>query len=803
MPEPAKEIQYAEIVKLFAQAFKQNRLYSEKHPAAQMAVQNFSAGLESILALEKDVTFGFLEGKVIVNDCPLDDKKIGVADLIRESQRLQMESLIFRRGIEPAELSSFFRILSGPPKNIEAMGGLSKVLEGEGFQFIRLGIARYRMIKEGEEIVNQSEKDAGETKEAGAALLPVRRMERMEDVLEQGLSGDERGVELDVDRLAYEVERAPENVAKEILRRAEDVESLKRLVELTARLLRDRLAEPFIQQGKDFSRPILKLAKELKRLIQTVQGPHDFQGSSEELVRVLEHSADAVKLDLIVRTFQDNGADVKALEKIKAKFLQGKETRERLLEPLKERLLSLGVSAEDFERTLLAEKARVSKKSDKVEVSVDELEELREIKKRYEKDLPQKSSKVEVSPEELEELRHIRDHFEEELARQLNHETGVLQNELRRTLDHKERVDNVIRSLAEGLVVVDNEGRIQMMNPAAERLLSSDQEVKKGTPLGESLKPEHIVALAKGPLLDETSGITKEIEVKSINDETRRILQASSAVIENEEGKTVGMVSVLSDITKQRRLDEMKSKFVAHVSHELRTPLVAIEQSLHLLLGKETGEITPEQEKFLSIAQRNISRLARLVNDLLDVAKLEAGQMKLNPIPFKICDMVHHVVETVRSWAENKEVAIEEKFPEADVEVEADPDNLIQVVTNLVGNAIKFTPERGQITLEVDPHYADETISKEPCVAIRVRDTGTGISPEDQEKIFKKFEQGSRPSPQGIAGSTGLGLTIAKEIVELHGGKIWVESKEGEGSLFAFVIPRRFRDGAELTPAPI
>ena len=800
MPEPAKEMQYAEIVKRFALAFKQNRLYSEKHPAAQTAVRNFSAGLESILALKSDVTFGFLEGKVIVNDCPLDDKKTGVVDLIRESQRLQIESLIFGRGIEQAELSSFFRILSSPPKTIEAMGGLGKVLEDGKFQFIRLGIARYRMIKEGEEIVNQSERDEDETKEEGAGPLPARRMERMEDVLDQGLSGNGGGVELDVERLAYEVERTPENVAKEILRRAEDVESLKRLVELTARLLRDRLAEPFIQQGKDFSRPILKLAKELKRLIQTVQGPHDFQGSSEELVRVLEHSADAVKLDLIVRTFQDNGADVKALEKIKPKFLQGKETRERLLEPLKERLLSLGVSAEDFERTLLAEKARVSKKSDKVEVSVDELEELREIKKRYEKDLPQKSSKVEVSPEELEELRHIRDHFEEELVRQLSHETGVLQHELQRTLDHKERVDNVIRSLAKGLVVVDNEGRIQMMNPAAERLLSTGQQDKRGTPLGESLKDEHILALTKGPLLDETSGITKEIEVKSINDETRRILQASSAVIENEEGKTVGMVSVLSDITKQKRLDEMQSKFVTHVSHELRTPLVAIEQSLHLLLGRETGEITPEQEKFLSIAQRNISRLSHLVNDLLDVAKFEAGHMKLHPIPFKICDMAHHVVETVRSWAENKEVSIEEKFPEADVEVEADPDSLIQVVTNLVGNAIKFTPETGKITLEVDPRYMDEAVSKEPCVAIRVRDTGSGISAEDQEKIFKKFEQGSRPAPQEAVGSTGLGLTIAKEIVEMHGGKIWVESKEGEGSLFAFVIPRRFRDGAPFPP---
>ncbi|MCZ6452211.1 MAG: ATP-binding protein, partial [Deltaproteobacteria bacterium] len=382
-----------------------------------------------------------------------------------------------------------------------------------------------------------------------------------------------------------------------------------------------------------------------------------------------------------------------------------------------------------------------------------------------------------------------------ELTRRVQLQTTFLERGLRRALDQKDRMDNIIRNLGEGMVVVDNDGRVQLMNPAAEKLLGIGQGQGKGALISEILKDEHLLALAKGSLGDDSETITKEIDLRSVSDETRRVLQASTAVIENEEGKTVGAVSVLSDITKQKKLDEMKSKFVAHVSHELRTPLLAMEESLGLVLGGAAGEITPDQEKFLSIGHRNIGRLSRLINDLLDVAKLEAGKMELHPITFEINDMVHHVSETIRNLAEGKGVTIEEIYHKGGVEVAADADRLTQVITNLLGNAIKFTPEGGKITLEVVTDRLDYGVSQDPCVVISVEDTGPGIPLEEQKRIFNKFEQGSNSSSQSVS-STGLGLTIAKEIIELHGGKIWVESKEGEGSCFSFVIPKRFRNGA-------
>lgn len=773
-----KEAGYADIVKLFALALKQNRLYTEKHPAAQMAVQGFFAALQRALSLDSTLTLGFMEGRIVVNDHLLDDRKTGVDDLLRESARLHVDGLIFERGVSDEEINSCFRIMAVPPKSLEELGGIKKVFEEKNFQYIRLETARYEKVKEEEEIVKKSEigkgKGDGEKERGRPISQQVGKIERMEHVVEHCLLGTEREADFNGELLTYELEKKPKGVARQMVRRAENLEALRRIVDCTGRFLEERVAPPLIQEGKDLSPPISRLAKEVKKAVEDPQVPDDFNGAGDELAGMLERSADRVKLELIAKTAQESGGDAKALARIGAKFLRGKEARTRLLIPLREKLMGMGIEEKDIAAAFVAEEKRPARKT----------------------------RKVDVSPEELEELRRIRDRFKQELSSHVEHETQALNRELSRTRNDKERVDNVIRSLAEGLVVVDNQGRIQLLNPAAEKLLGVKQREGKGVPLGDSLKIDHIVALAKGPLRDEAEGLTKEIEVKSTNEETRRILQASSAVIENEVGKTVGMVSVLSDITKQKKIDEMKSQFVAHVSHELRTPLVAIEQSLALLLGKETGEITTDQERFLSIAQRNITRLSRLVNDLLDVAKIEAGQMRLNVIPFKVSDMVHHVVEMVLGWAGTKQVVVEEKYPDRDVEIEADADRLMQVVTNLVGNALKFTPEAGKITVEVDASRMDMDVSRKPCVAISVQDTGIGIPPEDQQKIFEKFEQGSLPSPQGSMGSTGLGLTIAREIVELHGGKIWVESKQGEGSRFVFIIPRRVRDRAGREQAP-
>lgn len=354
-----------------------------------------------------------------------------------------------------------------------------------------------------------------------------------------------------------------------------------------------------------------------------------------------------------------------------------------------------------------------------------------------------------------------------------------------KVLTDKKKTEAVIRSIAEGLVVVDAYGKVIMMNPAAEKLLGTSKKDKIGKPMMDNLKEEQLVSLTR-----ESPGREgREIELVSQQDETKKILRASSAVIENENGQTVGMVSVLSDITKQKELDRLKANFVASVSHELRTPLVAIDKSISLILNKNAGEITPTQEQFLTIAARNLNRLSTLVNDLLDLSKLEAGRMELRRKLVPIAGVINESAAGLNNWAKTKSINLETKIQDGLPDVNIDPDRMIQVLNNLIGNAIKFTPTSGTITVEA--------ILRQPGseIGVSVSDTGIGIAKENLTKVFDKFYQVGERVSSDING-TGIGLSIAKEIVELHGGKIWAESADNQGAKFIFTLPAKNNQAA-------
>ena len=345
-----------------------------------------------------------------------------------------------------------------------------------------------------------------------------------------------------------------------------------------------------------------------------------------------------------------------------------------------------------------------------------------------------------------------------------------------KTLVDKRQTEAVIRSIAEGLVVVDAHGKVILMNPAAEKLLGSKSKDKAGKSILENLKEEQLVSFSK-PSVD---GKGREIELASQQDETKKVLRASSAVIEDENGQTVGMVSVLSDITKQKEIDQLKSNFVANVSHELRTPLVAMQKSIALILEKTTGPLTSEQEQFLTITERNLKRLSFLINDLLDLSKLEAGKLELKREVISIEDVISDSVATLSTWAKTKSLTLEKKIEKGLPQVNIDPNRIIQVLNNLIGNAIKFSPGNSTITVGASLVQGEMQVS--------VKDQGIGIAPENLNKVFDKFYQVGERVATDIGG-TGIGLSISKEIVQLHAGKIWVESDKGQGAIFNFSLP--------------
>ena len=351
-------------------------------------------------------------------------------------------------------------------------------------------------------------------------------------------------------------------------------------------------------------------------------------------------------------------------------------------------------------------------------------------------------------------------------------------------LSQKKETDAVIRSIAEGLVVVDSQGKVIMMNPAAEKLLGTTRGEKVGKPIQENLREEQLISMVKGSAEKEN----REIELISQQDETKKVLRASSAVIENENGHPIGMVSVLSDITKQKELDQMKNNLVANVTHELRTPLIAIGKSISLILSKATGDLSSDQEKFLTIADRNLKRLSLLINDLLDLSKLEAGRMELKYQECAIDKIINESVDGLLTWANTKSINVERNIQAGLPNLNVDPNRIIQVLNNLIGNAVKFTPANGTIRVEANLHREKREIE------VSVNDTGIGINKENLSKIFDKFFQVGERAPTDISG-TGIGLSIAKEFVELHGGRIWAESQDGGGTTFAFTLPLKENSG--------
>ncbi len=407
------------------------------------------------------------------------------------------------------------------------------------------------------------------------------------------------------------------------------------------------------------------------------------------------------------------------------------------------------------------------------EVEKKTAEKTIEIKTRYEHLIEEKNKTIEIVKKEFKTT---------------NERYQKLDTSFKELGEEKKQTEEVVRSMAEGVIMVNKKGEIMLMNPAAERLLGVNKADKLGHSILNDLKEEQLVSLVQQP---SEGGGSKEVVVQSQNDQVKKVLLASNAVIESEDGKTVGFVSVISDVTKQKELEALKNAFLTNVSHDLRAPLTCIRGALQLLCDPTVNTLTPNQEKFATVALNNVNRLARLIDDLLDISKLEAKKYTVKPVLFRADDLAQSLANEFEAWSKTKGIRIQMEV-EKPLEVEADQDRIGQVLTNLIGNALKFTPSGGTVTI-VGKHAEDPQ-----KILLGVRDTGPGIAPGDFKKLFEKFSRIESKAMQGVSG-TGLGLAIAKEIVELHGGRIWIESEEGKGSYFVFELPVKSVSG---TPSP-
>ena len=326
----------------------------------------------------------------------------------------------------------------------------------------------------------------------------------------------------------------------------------------------------------------------------------------------------------------------------------------------------------------------------------------------------------------------------------------------------KEGFHNIVAKSADGILVVNKDGIICFVNPAAESLFNRKKEEIMGELFGFPV----------------VAGDTMEIDLVR-KDEKAGI--GELRVVETEwKGENAYLASI-RDITERKEVDKLKDEFISTVSHELRTPLTSIKNSVDLILKRKTGEISDAQEKFLLMAERNIKSLSTLIEDLLNLSKIESGKMELHERFVNMTELIKNIVSEFEYLTQKKEISLKYEFSHEEIEVFIDADKIRQVLVNLISNALKFTPRGGWIKVVCK--------DKGKEVLICVQDSGVGIAKKNIPKLFDRFTQFGRKNGSGAKG-TGLGLAISKGIVELHKGRIWAESKLNKGSKFYFSLCR-------------
>ena len=350
-------------------------------------------------------------------------------------------------------------------------------------------------------------------------------------------------------------------------------------------------------------------------------------------------------------------------------------------------------------------------------------------------------------------------------------------------------IENLVENAADLIITTDLDDRILTWNRGAEVLFGYDKDEVIGKHLSILLPPERFHELEEMRVKVQISGALRDIEIRSKKKDGVMIyLSLSVSPVRDLDGKIVGFLRVAKDITEKKRyerrlkeLDKMKSDFVSNVSHELRTPLTSIKGSVDNMLDGLTGSLNEKQIRYLNRIKSNTDRLSRLINDLLDLSRIESGHVEVRPTNLPLTALAEEVAEHMKALAAEKLIRIE--IPPADPKVTAwaDRDKVTQVLMNLISNAVKFTPRDGKITVALEKNGSD-------YIQISVADTGPGILPEERNRIFSKFYQVANVDKQKPKGS-GLGLAISKALVEMHGGKIWMESEVGKGSTFYFTLP--------------
>ena len=359
--------------------------------------------------------------------------------------------------------------------------------------------------------------------------------------------------------------------------------------------------------------------------------------------------------------------------------------------------------------------------------------------------------------------------------------TDTLRKSEKKLITTEERYKNLLDQANDMIFLLDEKSRFVEMNGKFEDILGYNREDWIGRLLYDLISSNDRDEAIKY-CWETLKGGTPRFDLRVVHSRGKIVyLALANSPVMDSSGNIIGIMGIARDISESKKIEELQNKFVSHVSHELRTPLTAMKEFMALLIDEIPGKLNEEQSEYCQRVSSNIDRLTRIIENLLLISSVDEGKIFLEKQLVDIKDLINQVCETLKITAEKKKIRIKTVSEANPPRIYADSDRIVQVLTNLIYNSIKFTQEGGEITVGIRDR-GDKII-------FWVKDNGIGISPEDQERIFDRFQQIRGRQSFGRQGS-GLGLAISRDIVSLHRGEIWVESRVGEGSTFTISLPK-------------
>ncbi|RLQ93989.1 cell wall metabolism sensor histidine kinase WalK [Falsibacillus albus] len=359
-----------------------------------------------------------------------------------------------------------------------------------------------------------------------------------------------------------------------------------------------------------------------------------------------------------------------------------------------------------------------------------------------------------------------------QLALTFNNLTKKLQEAQATTEGERRKLSSVLSYMTDGVIATDRKGRVILINDPAAKLLNVSRETVLSQPIISLLGLEEDYTF--DDLLVEQNSVILDFSTY----DKHYILRANFSVIQKETGFVNGLITVLHDITEQEKIDMERREFVANVSHELRTPLTTMRSYLEALAegAWQDDEIAPQ---FLHVTQNETERMIRLVNDLLQLSRLDSKDYRLNKDWVNFVEFFQRIIDRFEMTI-SQNITFSRTFPKKEIYVEIDTDKLTQVLDNIISNALKYSPQGGEITFSVK--------EKNEFIEVSISDQGMGIPKDNLEKVFDRFYRVDKARSRQMGG-TGLGLAIAKEMIEAHCGRIWATSIEGKGTTIYFTLP--------------